>query len=259
MTSMDRYLRPPYGQVTLVSRYPVLTVVNWSQHWCKLAKKYEIEHWSRSSKTINWSANSFQINHVTSMSRHMSPWYGHVILVSGYPVLKAVNWPYCECSILKMWILSRHSRHTPLFILIVSPTPPVQSAYVPTLGQSNDNQTKRGWPYSMGMGLCSSLNILSHLTLTFLSCVLDIQKPSFKKTCPLAQNVIAERGKTTARVIWSKVTAEDNDGKPMLTTSPKVISPHEFSEGFHTVTYTATDQSENTNVCYFKVNVQGSA
>lgn len=94
--------------------------------------------------------------------------------------------------------------------------------------------------------------------MNFLSCVLDIQKPSFKKTCPLVQNVIAERGKTTATVRWNKVTAEDNDGKPMLTASPNVISPHEFSEGSHTVTYTATDQSENTNVCYFKVNVQGS-
>ena len=34
----------------------------------KLARKYEIEHCSRSSKTINWSADSIQINHITSMS-----------------------------------------------------------------------------------------------------------------------------------------------------------------------------------------------
>ena len=67
----------------------------------KLARKYEIEHWSRSSKTINWSADSFQINHVTSMSWHMSPRYGHVILVSGYPVLTAVNWSYCK------WVVTR--------------------------------------------------------------------------------------------------------------------------------------------------------
>ena len=45
---------------------------------------------------------------------------------------------------------------TPLFLLIASPTPPVQSvdAYVRTLGKKRDNQTKRGWPYSMSMGLC---------------------------------------------------------------------------------------------------------
>ena len=95
-----------------------------------------IEHCSRSSKTINWSADSFQINHVTSMSWHMSPRYGHGILVSGYPVLTAVNWPYCECPILKSYIkdvdLPRHAWDTPPFLLIVSPTPPVQSvdAYV---------------------------------------------------------------------------------------------------------------------------------
>ena len=93
-----------FGQQTLV-----LTAINWSQHWCpiwmyhqfscspKLARKYEIEHCSRSSKTINWSADSFQINQVTSMSWHMSLRYGHGILVSGYPVLIAVNWPYYEC------------------------------------------------------------------------------------------------------------------------------------------------------------------
>ena len=69
----------------------------------KLARKYEIEHWLRSSKTIYWSADSFQINHVTSMSWHISPWYRHVILVSGYPVLTAVNWPFCECPICKIW------------------------------------------------------------------------------------------------------------------------------------------------------------
>ena len=65
----------------------------------KLARKYEIERWSRSSKTINWSADSFQINHITSITWHMSPRYVHVILVSGYPVLTAVNRPYCECPI----------------------------------------------------------------------------------------------------------------------------------------------------------------
>ena len=56
-TSMAPHLSPRYGQVILVSRYPVLTAVNWSQHWCaiceqyqsscapKLARKCEIEHW----------------------------------------------------------------------------------------------------------------------------------------------------------------------------------------------------------------------
>ena len=52
--------------------------------------------------------------------------------------------------------LQRHGLHTPPFLLMVSPTPPVQSvdAYVRTLGQSCDNQMKRGWPFSIRMGLC---------------------------------------------------------------------------------------------------------
>ena len=42
--------------------------------------------------------------------------------------------------------LQRQGLHSPPFLLIVSPTPPVQSvdAYVRTLGQSRDNQMKRG-------------------------------------------------------------------------------------------------------------------
>ena len=106
LTSMGRQLSPRYSQVILVRGYLVLTAVNGSQHWrvsvflCsypKLARKYETEHWSQSSKIINWLADSFQINHVTSMSWHMSARYGYGRMVSGYPVLTAVNWPYCEC------------------------------------------------------------------------------------------------------------------------------------------------------------------
>ena len=63
----------------------------------------------------------------------MSRRYGHGILVSGYPVLTAVSWPYCECPILKSYIkdvdLPRHAWDTPPFLLIVSPTPTVQSVY----------------------------------------------------------------------------------------------------------------------------------
>ena len=56
---MGRHLSPRYGQVMLVSRYPVLTAVNWSQHLCaicvqyqfpcapKLARECEVEHWCR--------------------------------------------------------------------------------------------------------------------------------------------------------------------------------------------------------------------
>ena len=107
----------------------------------QLARKYETEHWSRFSKIINWSADSFQINHVTSMSWHMSPRYGHGILVCGYPVLTAVNWPLWMSNV-KDVDLARHAWDTPPFLLIVSPTPPVQSldAYVRSV---NHVTTKR--------------------------------------------------------------------------------------------------------------------
>ena len=76
---------------TLMSNMCALSVFLCPQ---TVARKYEIEHLSWSSKNINWSADSFQIYHVTSMSWHMSPQYGHVVLVSGYPVLTAVNGPF---------------------------------------------------------------------------------------------------------------------------------------------------------------------
>ena len=163
---MGRHLSPRYGQVILVSGYPVLTAVNWSKHWCpicvhyqfscapklarKAARKYEIEHCSRSRKTINWSADNFQTSHVTSMSWHMSPRYGHGI--SGQCISC-----FDSCQLTILWMsysikdvdLPRHAWDTPPFLLITSPTPPIQS-----LGQSRDNQTKRGWPYPLSMGLC---------------------------------------------------------------------------------------------------------
>ena len=72
------------------------------------------------------------------------------------------QWLSCfdSCQLTILWManikdvdLPRHAWDTPPFLLIVSPTLPVQSedAY---LRQSRDNQTKKGWPYSMRMRLC---------------------------------------------------------------------------------------------------------
>ena len=39
---MGRHLSPRYGQVILVSGYPVLTAVNnWSKHWCPICVHYQ--------------------------------------------------------------------------------------------------------------------------------------------------------------------------------------------------------------------------
>ena len=84
-------------------------------------------------------------------------------------VMDTGQWLSCfdSCQLTILWMsyikdvdLPRHAWDTPPFLLIVSPTPPIQSVdayvctYVRTLGQSRDNQTKRGWPYSMSVGLC---------------------------------------------------------------------------------------------------------
>ena len=74
---MGRHLSPRYGQVILVSGYPVLTAVKWSQHWCAIsfllgsqttavARKCESKHWfpygadGRSAGgqcTVTWLSN----------------------------------------------------------------------------------------------------------------------------------------------------------------------------------------------------------
>ena len=123
----------------------------------KLARKYEIEHWSQSGKTINWSAYSFRINHVTLMSWHMSLQCGHVMLVSGYPVLIPVNWPYCECpSNIKDVDLRRHAWDILSVLLIVSPTPPVQSVDADArLITWQPNEKRLTMFYQCGAGLSS--------------------------------------------------------------------------------------------------------
>ena len=85
----------------------------------------------------------------------------------------------------------------------------------------------------------------------------DTERPSFKETCPTERNVVADEGKTTATVTWAPVTATDND-HATVTVQPDVTSPHNFSEGSHTVIYTARDPSGNTEICQFRVNVQGN-
>ena len=101
------------------------------------------------------------------------------------------QWLSCfdSCQLTILWMsyikdvdLPRHAWDTSPFLLIASPTPPVQSvdAYVRTLGQSRDNQTKRGWPYSMSMGLCPTPRFaragapLSITVIIFMSIIVPI-------------------------------------------------------------------------------------
>ena len=70
--------------------------------------------------------------------------------------LTAVNWPYCECPIYIKALAKTHLRHPSLpFDSLPYPNHTIcRPVHVHMLGQSRDNQMKRGWPYSMGTGLC---------------------------------------------------------------------------------------------------------
>ncbi|PFX23098.1 sushi, von Willebrand factor type A, EGF and pentraxin domain-containing protein 1-like isoform X2 [Stylophora pistillata] len=83
----------------------------------------------------------------------------------------------------------------------------------------------------------------------------DYERPSFGETCPSARSVFADEGKASATISWEPVIATDND-QAIVTVSPPVTSPHIFSEGSHSVTYTATDPSGNVQLCHFQVTVQ---
>jgi len=84
-----------------------------------------------------------------------------------------------------------------------------------------------------------------------------VEAPSFRETCPTSRSVVAEKGTTSAVVNWAPVKVTDNH-QANLTVFPAVTLPHTFSEGDHTVTYTAKDPSGNIKQCAFKITVQGT-
>ena len=53
-TSMGGHLSPRYGQVILVSGYPVLTAVNWSQHWCAICVQYQFSCAPKLARKWGW-------------------------------------------------------------------------------------------------------------------------------------------------------------------------------------------------------------
>ena len=111
-TSMGRHLSPRYGQVILISGYPILTAVNWSQHWCtmcgqyqsscapKLARKCEIEHW------LPCGADGRAV-------------YGHVIIK--FSGMGRFTYPWCSAGALRAPELRYYlPRAQDLFPVVVS-------------------------------------------------------------------------------------------------------------------------------------------
>ena len=84
-TSMGQHLSPRYGQVILVSGYPVPTPVNWSQHGCaicmqyqspcapRLARKCDIKHWF-SCSADGWAVYCHVFTNFFKMGRVTYPW-----------------------------------------------------------------------------------------------------------------------------------------------------------------------------------------
>ena len=82
----DGHLSLQYGQVILVSGYPVLTTVNWSQHGCaisgctwalKVVRKCEIKHWfpcGADGRSFGWSVYSHMIAKFSGMDRFFYAW-----------------------------------------------------------------------------------------------------------------------------------------------------------------------------------------
>ena len=112
----------------------------------KLARKYEIEHWSRSSKTINWSADSFKKKAspqwFDTWARDIVMWYWSVaILFWHLSIDHIVNVQCKRCGFTK----TRLRDSSLPFDSLAYPTSTICTrvrTYVRTLDQSRDNQTK---------------------------------------------------------------------------------------------------------------------
>ena len=130
---MGRHLSPRYGQVILVSGYPVLTAVNWSQHWCPmdvciisfpvLCRRLNIDHDLVKQLTGQQVANK---------SRHLDE-LTHELAI---PSSETGQWLSCFESrqLTILWMsnmqdvdLPRYAWDIPPSLLIVSPTPPLKS------------------------------------------------------------------------------------------------------------------------------------
>ena len=135
---MGQHLSPRYGQVILVSGYPILTAVNWSHHW------YPMDVCIISFSVLSNKLESMKLNidrdlvkqlvsgHRPNKSRHLDE-------LTHKPSIWQCDtgqWLSCfdSCQSIILWManvkdvdLPRHAWDTPPFLLIVSPTLPVQS------------------------------------------------------------------------------------------------------------------------------------
>ena len=84
---------------------------------------------------------------------------------------------------------------------------------------------------------------------------LDVERPSFKGTCPHNMYKYADRGKNYTKITWPSVQPVDNSG-----ITPSLVSSgvqDVYYRGKHVVMYNATDGSGNTRRCSFEITVEG--
>ncbi|HEY5823846.1 MAG TPA: HYR domain-containing protein [Cyclobacteriaceae bacterium] len=83
---------------------------------------------------------------------------------------------------------------------------------------------------------------------------MDKTDPQFGSTCPVDIQVTNMNGGCATAVTWTPPTATDNCGNVTLTSTHNPGDT--FNVGSTTITYTATDDYNNTKTCSFKVTVK---
>ena len=139
---MGGHLSQRYYQVALISGYPVLTAVSWSQYGCaissctwapKLARKCEIKHWfpwstdGRSvGRTVTWLPNFLEwmdfVSYGAPLARLARAWSFAIIIVNGQSA----------------WDVQSHSWH----VKVLNSTP-FRGSYVREFELSQSNLIKR--------------------------------------------------------------------------------------------------------------------
>ena len=94
-----------YSQVILVSRYPVLTTVNWSQHWCATYVQYEFPYAPK-------RATKCEIEHWLPCGADRQAVYGHVI--TKFSGMGRFTYPWCSAGVL----CARSSTKKPFLCLL---------------------------------------------------------------------------------------------------------------------------------------------
>ncbi len=87
------------------------------------------------------------------------------------------------------------------------------------------------------------------------SCSLDNESPVFTP-CPANQSITLAAGQSTAIATWEPATATDNSGIIPTITCTKTAGIT-LGIGTTEITCSAVDQYENTEVCYFVVEIKG--